>query len=68
MQKLTTKPSRFVDEYLTTSMPLRPPFEQATAKGVRTKIGSQLLGKTRVQTAIQVENMKLSAHTDEVDQ
>lgn len=60
MSKLTPKQARFVDEYLidlnATQAAIRAGYSEKTAD----KIGSQLLGKTRVLEAIQKGQAKLS--------
>lgn len=63
MQKPTTKQSRFVDEYLIDLNATQAAIRAGHSPRGTDKIGPQLLGRTRVQTAIQVENMKLSARS-----
>lgn len=58
---LTPKQQRFVDEYLIDLNATQAAIRAGHSPKGRDKIGSQLPGRTRVRTAVQVENRKLSA-------
>lgn len=59
MQELTAKQSRFVDEYLVDLNATRAAIRAGYSRHTADRIGSQLLGKTWVQTAIHARQAKL---------
>lgn len=61
MRELTAGQARFVDEHLIDLNATQAAIRAGHSPRGTDKIGPQLLGRTRIRTAIQVENRKVFA-------